>query len=351
MMPAVGLTSHILNNHLKSTLLLAGFPLLLAGMCGAFFMGLDALQQPPGGVDWQRASQSAIFQLRHMGIWILLGTGIWFTVAYFFHGMMMRAATHSIPVTRNEMPEIYNLLENLCISRGIKMPKFEVIDSPALNAYATGINDKTYKIVLTRGIIERLSTDELEGVIAHELTHIINRDVRLMIIAIIFVGIFSFLAEITFRMLISGSRPRYYNRGNNRNGGGMIIVMLLGLAILVVGYLLALVIRFALSRKREYLADAGAVELTKNPDAMMRALQRISGQDRIKGFPPEVEQMCIENSHAFMGMFATHPPINDRIQTLSRMTGVPVPEPTVSLRRGPSKPWDNGVPGPWSPRT
>lgn len=343
---SAGLTTHILNNHLKSAALLAGFPLLLAGMMGAFFFGMDMLAQPPGVRDIIHAKNSAVYGMLQYGHWAILAAGLWFVIAYFFHGRMMRAATHAQPVTRAQMPEIYNLLENLCISRGIPMPQFEVIDSPALNAFATGINDKTYKIVLTRGIIERLEPDELEGVIAHELTHIMNRDVRLLIISVIFVGIISFLAEMAFRSLLHGGRPRYYSRSNNRQGGGGFVILLLALGILVVGYLLALVIRFAISRKREYLADAGAVALTKNPEAMMRALQRISGQDRVIGMPDEVQQMCIENSHAFMGIFATHPPIQSRIETLSRLTGAEIPVPTVSLRRGPRQPWDPAS-GPW----
>ncbi len=132
-------------------------------------------------------------------------------------------------------------------------------------------------------------------------------------------------------------------------------VMLLGLAILAVGYLFAMLIRFALSRKREYLADAGSVELTKNPEAMMRALLRISGNDTVTGMPDDVQQMCIENSHNFMGIFATHPRIEDRISAIARTTGTQVPALSVSLRRAPTEPWENGAPpetpqSPWGRR-
>lgn len=342
---AAGLTTHILNNHLKSAVLLAGFPFLLCLMMAAFFGGLDLIAQGSmmhgaAGFDWNHAGDAASAGMLRYGHFAIGGAAIWFLIAWFFHGSMIRAASGARPVTREQMPRIYNLLENLCISRGITMPAFEVIDSPALNAFASGINEKTYKIVLTRGLIERLQDDELEGVIAHELTHIMNRDVRLLIISVIFVGMISFFAEMIFRMMVHGGRPNYYaRRGDSRQGGGIIFVFLLALAILVVGYVFALVIRFALSRKREYLADAGAVELTKNPAAMMRALQVISGQDRISGMPDDIQQMCIENSTHFMGVFATHPPIADRIDVLSRMTGTPVPVPQVSLRRVPKRPW------------
>lgn len=359
---ATGLTTHILNNHLKSALLLAGFPFLLVLMLGAFFAGLDAFGQSAAagqGISAGHAWQAAVAGIMAYGHYMILAAGVWFIIAYFFHGSMMRMATHSRPVTRAEMPKIYNMLENLCISRGISMPAFEVIDSPALNAFATGINQETYKIVLTRGIIERLEDDELEAVIAHELTHIMNRDVRLLIISVIFVGMISFFAELGFRALVhGGGRSAYRSSGNNnRNGGGHLAVLLIGLAVLAVGYLFALGIRFALSRKREFLADAGAVELTKNPEAMMRALMRISGQDKVADMPDEVQQMCIENSQRFMGMFATHPPIERRIRVISEMTGTPVPQLTVSLRRAPKAPWGEGnadAPqsfrkrGPWS---
>lgn len=353
---ATGLTTHILNNHVKSVLLLAGFPVLLLGMIGAFFGGLDLLQQygMHAKPDAARAWDAAVTGVWHYGHFAFLGAAIWFVVAFFAHGAMMRMATGSQPVTRAQMPKIYNMLENLCISRGIPMPAFEVIDSPALNAFATGINQKTYKIVLTRGIIERLSDDELEAVIAHELTHIVNRDVRLLIISVIFVGMISFFAEILFRTLMHGRRPNYYARrsNNNRDGGAQLAVMLLALAVLAVGYVFAILIRFALSRKREYLADAGSVELTKNPDGMMRALLRISGNDKVSGMPDEVQQMCIENSAPFMALFATHPSISDRVRVISEMTGTPAPEMQVSLKRGPRKPWGEGPSegpgaGPW----
>lgn len=346
MIATEGFSTYVWNNQLKSVLLLAGFPLLLALMMGAFFAALDALAQPGAGVDVAHAMNAGWMGIARYGQYAVGAAAVWFVIAFFFHGTMMRMASGSQPITRQQMPKIYNMLENLCISRGLPMPAFEIIDSPALNAFATGIGDKSYKIVLTRGIIERLQDDELEAVIAHELTHIRNRDVRLLIVSVIFVGMISFLCEMLFRSLVYGRRPNYYSRRNSRdnNGGGGLIIMLVALAILAVGYVLAIAIRFALSRKREYLADAGAVELTKNPEALMRALMRISGNDTIQGMPNEVQQMCIENSHNFMGIFATHPRIEDRIAAIARTTGAEVPQLQVSLRRGPTQPWETGTP-------
>jgi len=339
---SVGLTTQIYNNHIKSVLLLMGFPVLLLLMLASFFGALNVFTQPQSmvsgqPVDWNAAVNAATEGLLRYGHWAVLAAGVWFIFAYFFQGQMISAASGARPVTRAEYPKLYNMLENLCISRGLPVPQFEIIDSPALNAFATGLDQKTYRIVLTRALVEHLPDDELESVIGHELTHIMNRDVRLLVIAVIFVGIISFLAELVFRLLINGVRPNYYDRDRKNNG---IVVIGVALAVLAIGYIFAIVIRFALSRKREYLADAGSVELTKNPEAMMRALLRISGQDKVDHMPDSIQQMCIENSSHFMWIFSTHPPIEDRVKMISDMTHTPIPELTASPRPIPTRPWD-----------
>ncbi len=376
---AAGLATYQWNNQLKSLALLAGFPILLILMIFAFFFladlwwgahsdlrnmqsayGMFGGMDQDGNVGYVPAPASfspSTKEAVRAGLWGVAQFGpyavgvafVWFVIAFFFHNSLMRLVTHSQPITRQQMPRIYNMLENLCISRGLTMPQFEVIDSPALNAFATGINDKSYRIVLTRGLIERLHDDELEAVIGHELTHIINRDARLLMVAVIFAGMFSFFAQFFYKMLVYGVRPNYYSRRDREGGGGALIVMLLALAILMVGYFFAIVIRFALSRKREFLADAGSVELTKNPEAMMRALLRISGNDAVPGMPNQVQQMCIENSQEFLGMFATHPPLKARVAAISAMTNTPVPDLQVSLRRVPEQPWTGEAPPPHAP--
>lgn len=342
---AVGLSTHIYNNHIKSALLLCGYPILIFFMVWGFItcLGPRMSSTMTDTVTFTDMAQDGFWTTLRYIHWIVLATCLWFFIAFFFHTRMIRAATGAVPVTRKQYPKIYNMLENLCIARGIPMPHFQIIDSPALNAFASGLNEKTYSITLTRGIVDALQDDELEAVIAHELSHILNRDVRLLVIGVIFVGIISFLAEMLFRMMIygGGARSRYRSNSKNNNNGAILIA---ALVILVIGYIFALLIRFSLSRKREFLADAGAVELTQNPEGMMRALMRISGQDQIKDMPNDIQQMCIENSHNFMGMFATHPPIEKRIQTISDMTNTPVPRLPVSLRRPPKNPWHDGPP-------
>jgi heat shock protein HtpX len=202
------------------------------------------------------------------------------------------------------------------------MPKLYIIDDDSLNAFASGINSKTYSISLSKGIIEKLNDEELEGVIAHELTHIRNRDVRLLIISIVFVGIFAFLAELAFRSLrFAGS-----GRRSSKDGKGSGAIILIAIAVTAIAYLISLLLRFGISRKREYLADAGAAEITKKPYALAAALRKISGDPMIEAVEiRDVAQLFIQNpkpsahkSASWDNMFATHPPIEKRIALLEQ---------------------------------
>ncbi len=323
---AAGLKTHIWNNNLRSIILLVGYPFLMGAIVWAmaaaigFFMGQSAGPNAPHGTIATNFANGFIAQY-----WPLIGTAvaIWFIIAWFFNTRMVRMLSHAKPVTRAEEPALYNLLENLCIARGLPMPHLNIIETDALNAFASGVQRSDYTVTVTRGLLNTLRPDEVEGVLAHELTHIINHDVRLLMVCIIFTGMIGFAMQLVWSSVRYGLyMPR---SGNNRNNGGTIIIALAILLILAIGYGASLLTRFALSRRREYMADAGAVELTRNPDAMMRALQRISGRDHIPAVPDDVALMCIENGHAFMGLFATHPSIDDRIRALSTMTGTPIP--------------------------
>lgn len=318
-MRAYGLQSHIWNNNLKSMLLLAGFPILLALM----FFALILLVVGAGGQysSVQSAMPAAAQTLGQYWFFPVGIAGLWFLIAWFGHQKMIELSTKSRGLTRKEAPEIYNMLENLCIERGETPPKLNIIETPAMNAFASGLRESQYTVTLTRGIIERLDPAELRAVIAHELSHIRNRDVRLLIISVIFVGIFSFVGEMLFRsMFRTGRWTGGYSRGRNGDSRGGGVIILAAIAIVAVSYILALVIRFAISRKREYLADAGAVDLTKDPDAMISALQKISGHSDMDA-PNDVQQMCIDNDNAFAGIFMTHPPIEKRIKALVEYAG------------------------------
>ncbi|WP_300542933.1 M48 family metallopeptidase [Maricaulis sp.] len=323
---ATGLRSHIWNNNLKSVLLLAGFPvlLILLGLAVTWLtvgVAEPAVHKTGAGIVRDGGVIGAeLARLPAIAAWSLGLAALWFVIAWFFHQSMINAATGARPVTRKEEMRVWNLLENLCISHGMTMPKLAVIETSALNAYASGLREGQYTVTVTRGLVDRLDDQELEAVLAHELSHIRHNDVRLLVIAIIFVGIISFVAEIVFRRIFwFGMRAGGDRRSGGRSGG---LIIVAALAIIVIAYALAILIRFSLSRRREYMADAGAVELTRNPDAMIAALRKISGHADIANAPDEMREMFIENPKTgFTGLFATHPPIPKRIEMLVQYAG------------------------------
>ncbi|MDR2581818.1 MAG: M48 family metallopeptidase [Fibromonadaceae bacterium] len=249
---------------------------------------------------------------------------IWFIIAFFANVYIIDRATGAQTLQRKGNKRVYNLVENLCISCGMTMPKVHVIEDPALNAFASGVSQKSYTVTLTRGIIDKLDDKELEGVIAHELMHIRNNDVRVLVISIVFVGIFAMLAQISMRMLASSSRR--VGRRSKNDGAGALLIMLLVIVLVTIGYGVSMLMRFAISRKREYMADAGAVELTKNPHALANALRKVSGNSVLEKEQCEsIAQLFIEHEQPkkgfkamLSGLFATHPPILKRIATLEQ---------------------------------
>jgi len=317
-----GLQSQIRRNNTNSVLLLLLFPVVFIGLTWLFFFFM-AIAQSHSSTSVQEPYnliRSVNFGFLRTIPWVGIGVIIWFTIAWFSHSAMIDKATSSKPLERKENMRVYNLVENLCISTGMSMPKVNIIEDDSLNAFASGIDSKTFTVSLSRGIINKLNDHELEAVIAHELTHIRNRDVRLLIISIVFVGIFAFISEALFRSMRFGS----LGRGKKGNAGAAVIIALL---LALVGYLVASLFRFALSRKREYLADAGSVELTHNPIALASALRKISADPTIEAVQrKDVAQMFIENPQAGLkkttasigSLFATHPPINKRIEILEQ---------------------------------
>ncbi len=318
MLEAYGLRTHIWNNNLRSTFLLITFPLLLLLMAFGLILVFQGFTSSGGMED---GLQTAIETIP-TAVPVTLGlAGGWFAIAFFAHQSIISASVKSRPLTQSEEPRAYNMLENLCISRGMTMPRLNVIETPQMNAFASGIRDKNYQVTLTRGLMDNLDDDELNAVIAHELSHIRHKDVRMMIIAVIFVGIFAFVGESVVRGLFRTNlgRTDHHRRSGGGNAGALIFF---GLAIVAITYFFAVLIRFTLSRKREYMADAGAVELTKNPDAMIRALEKISGKAVLHNVPEEIREMALHNPKVGLaGAFATHPPIEKRIAAIVKYGG------------------------------
>ena len=283
-MQYVGMQTQIRRNNMMSVLLLLLFPTIILGMVWVFlalvnYFGNGYYDQY-GNVVHQMDAATVNYYFLTTIPWVVLGVGIWFAIAYFANSSMVRHAVNSRPLSRRENPRIYNIVENLCMSCGMQMPKVNVVDDPQLNAFASGIDNKSYAVTVTTGLLDLLDDEELKGVIAHELTHIRNRDTRLLITSIIFVGIISTVMSLTVRMMYNmmwfggGRRSSDDERGS---GISMIVVMLIGVICCVIAYFFTLITRFAISRRREYMADAGGAELCRNPLALASALRKISG--------------------------------------------------------------------------
>jgi len=270
-----GLQSQIWRNNTNSVLILVMFPIVFFVLTWLFFFFLSFNSEVHRTLS--QVNQSFLTTIP----FIILGVTVWFIIAWFSHSAMINSATDSKPLARNDNKRVYNLVENLCIATGMTTPKINIINDDSLNAFASGIGTKTFTISLSKGIIEKLNDEELEAVIAHELTHIRNRDVRILI----------------------------------------------ALILALVGLLISSLFRFSLSRKREYLADAGSAEITHRPLALASALRKISVDPTIEAVKrKDIAQMFIENpqveekksSFSLNSLFATHPPIDKRIQLLEQ---------------------------------
>ncbi|MDR1672994.1 MAG: M48 family metallopeptidase [Bacteroidales bacterium] len=317
----VGIHMQQVRNNIRSVVLLCLFPCLVMALVFLFsYLWITFIADDQQTDIWQQMLPVA----KQLSPFIFGGVLLWFLIAYFANTAIIRKATGARPLTRMENMRVYNLTENLCMSKGMQTPKINIIEDNSLNAFASGINSINYTISLSRGIITKLNDEELEGVIAHELSHIRNRDVRLLIISIVFVGIFAMLTTLSMSIL------RYTSvrvRGNGKNGGAVVLLLLIILVVAGIGYFFSALMRFAISRKREYMADAGAAEMTRNPQALANALRKISCDPDIEAVTRnDVAQLFIEHPHSkrkglfsgINGLFATHPPIEKRIAILEQ---------------------------------
>lgn len=331
-MSYVGIHTQQVQNNMKSILLLILFPCIVLAMVYAF-LAITNMSEVPDGYQSSRfvvdtATANAAF-LEALP-WVVGIVGIWFLISYFTNASMVRQATGARSLERRDNPRVYNIVENLTMACGMPMPKINVIDDPQLNAFASGIDEKSYTVTVTTGICNRLNDDELAGVIAHELTHIRNRDTRLLIVSIIFVGIMGTALSLAVRMLwnafLFGGGSRRSDR-EGKNNGGMIVVIVIAVVLAAVGYFFTMLTRFAISRKREYMADAGGAELCGNPLALASALRKISNDPGLGGVDREdVAQLFIVRPKAFASeftnmmsnLFSTHPSIESRIAYLEQ---------------------------------
>ncbi len=231
--------------------------------------------------------------------------------SYYMGDKTLLALSGAKPVAKEDNPYLYNLVEGLALAAQIPAPKLYMIEDPAMNAFATGRDPQHAAIVVTRGLAEKMNREELEGVIAHEMSHIGNFDIRYMMITVVMVGLIGLLGEVALRSFIWGGS------GSRRGGSGWIVV--LGVVLAILTPIIAMLVKFAISREREYLADATAVKLTRYPNGLKNALIKIKDHYQpVRSASETTAPLFFADpiGKKLTGMFATHPPIEDRIKRL-----------------------------------
>jgi heat shock protein HtpX len=270
------------------------------------------------GLGW---AASYVFQNQGILVAAVIFSVVMNLASFWYSDKLVLAISKAKPVSRSENPELYRVIENLCITAGLPLPKIYVSPEIQPNAFATGRNKNHAVIVVTRGLLEKLNKQELEGVVAHELSHIGNKDMILMTVVVVLVGFVSILADWLMRsMLFSGMR-----KSNDRDSGQAgAILALVSIALMVLSPIIATLIQLAISRKREFLADASSALLTRYPEGLASALEKISAdQTPMRNVVNATAHLYIANplrGKSLSTLFLTHPPIEQRIKALREMS-------------------------------
>lgn len=356
-MKYVGMQTQIWRNNRNTVILLFMYPIIIFAMFWAFVFVMDYFGVFCSFTPDALISGSPIttigdvcrenpmsYGTRWPVVWfcflkalpaVAIVVTTWFALAYSSNVSIIRRITRARPLERKENVRVYNIVENLCIAGGIEMPQINIVEDPGLNAFASGIDVKTFTITLTTGIVEKLNDEELSAVVAHELTHIKNRDTRLMVVCIVFVGMVSLMQTVFIEILKGMVRGSRRSRGRRKGDGGAIIIIffaLVGVVITSIAYFFSFINRLAISRKREYVADAGAAELCGDPLALASALRKISETPGLVNVQRnDVAQLYIihpeeeEDNGVFRSIakkvdsiFWTHPDTPERIQILEQ---------------------------------
>ena len=236
--------------------------------------------------------------------------------SYYYSDKLVIASTGAQPAEGQQFRKFHSLVEGLCIAGGLPKPKLYYLQDDAINAFATGRDPQHAVVCVTTGALQKLDKSELEGVLAHELSHVKNYDMRLMTFAVVMVGIIGILAQMFLRMRLGG--------GNNREGGrGLMALFLLGILFMILAPVFAKLVQFAISRKREYLADASGAALTRYPDGLAGALEKIKAEDQpVKTASETTASLFFANplsASSWKNWFSTHPPVEERIKRLTEM--------------------------------
>ena len=268
------------------------------------------------GFIYTENDQAAIGYMGAFGI----GAMIYTTISYYAAGKLTLAIAHAKEIQKRDNPTLYRTVENLCIASGLPTPKIYLIDDTALNAFATGRDPKHAAVAITKGLLNKLEKTELEGVMAHELSHIKNYDIRLQSFTVALIGLIALVSDIFLRSMFYG------RRSNNRSKGGGILIII-GIVLAILSPIIAKLMQLAISREREYLADASGALMTRYPEGLIKALQKISADhEPLEVANKATAHLYIENPlRNEKGMkwlnklFSTHPPMEERIKRLRHM--------------------------------
>ena len=301
------LREQIRRNYLMTAVLLGFFTLLIGAIAAALFAVYGA----------------------GAAIAVAIGGLAWGLFSWFLSTGVVSSVTGARPVTKAEQPELYRIVENLSIAAGLPAtPEVRIVDDPAPNAFAAGRNSKTCYVCVTTGLLQTMDHRELEGVISHELAHVQHRDVRLMTLVAVLVGVIAMVSDIALRMLFfSGARRRGSSPAD-------LVVLAIGIVGLILAPLAAIGIQLAISRRREYLADAGGAEISGDAEGLALALRKLLDDPReIRDTSRSTAHLYIEGPlrkasgprAIFSGLFDTHPPLEDRIARLEQIGGFTLP--------------------------
>ncbi len=301
---------HIRSNNIKTMILVALFPIIFIALIFLFTWIVVPMNQ-------------ALETTVQVAVPTIIACISWMIISWAFGDSMMLGSVgaHEIHDRDPKYREVFRSVENVAIAAGLPCPRVYIIDDDSMNAFATGRTPRDASVALTRGIIRRLDKLELEGVIAHEMAHIGNRDIRLDMLLITGVGVTVFAADLLLRMAMSGTR---ISNDNDNRGNGAAILLMVWAAFMVFNLIITPILRMAISRKREFVADATGAQITRNPHALANALRKISTDSRVESMDKvkSMAAVCIENPgpREFIGeIFATHPPVAERIKRLEQM--------------------------------
>lgn len=298
----------------RNSFLMAGFVVLLLGLLG-FTVGWAMFGSPSGGLVTTAGA---------VALGLLSGIG-----TYFAGDSLVLAVSGAREIDDTSAPQVMNVVREMATAANVPMPRVYIIEDTAPNAFATGRDPKHASVAVTTGLLQKLDREELQGVIGHELSHVRNLDIRFSLVVGVMVGAIAILADFFLRFTFWGGAGRSRSRDNGGGGGAQAVIFLIAIALAILAPLISRFIQLAVSRQREYLADASAVELTRNPYGLERALAKISGD-------PEVLEVANRGTqHMYFtnpikkfearssSLMSTHPPILDRINRLRELTGDP----------------------------